>query len=178
MAPGSPPCAAASVASIGRKGPLARLPPGGYRTISRPSDPAGRNGWNSAGKQLHPIDACAVEQHLPPQCAYGERAPARLPATGDDGPAQPRARRASLATASASDSKEEDSDSRGSQLRASTEIAQSSSETRASSTPRAAASGVPPTGLQCPKGQCSPPSAYPARNPAHRILPRRRSVDD
>src|ERR1039458_6974950 len=50
-------------------------------------------------------------------------------------------------------------------LSISTETAPSSCETRASSTPRAAASVVPRTELQFPKAPCSPPSACPERSP-------------
>jgi hypothetical protein len=92
------------------------LLPRGYRTGSPPSHPAGRNGRSSIRKRLHPNDECAGGQHLAPECGCEELAPARLRATVDDGPAQPRARRANLATATVSDSEEEDSDSRGSRI--------------------------------------------------------------
>jgi hypothetical protein len=138
------------------------LLPRGYRTGSPPSHPAGRNGRSSIRKRLHPNDECAGGQHLAPECGCEELAPARLRATVDDGPAQPRARRANLATATVSDSEEEDSDSRGSRISTfehSIETASSSSETRASSTPRAPASAAPRTELQSPKGRCSLPCA-------------------
>src|SRR5271170_1702231 len=54
---------------------------------------------------------------------------------------------------------------------ASTEIARSSSERRASSAPRAAEFGVLLTGLQSPRDRCSLPSPCPERSLGHQTLP-------